>query len=315
MSSRIAQFGLRLPLMAAPMSIASVPALIKACMEAGIIGCFPTHNAAQDRGLRAWVEELLDFQQALRHAGGSPPTFAVNINVSRHKPADRLKHEISVCRASRLPIITSNAGNPAELVKQVHDWGGIVIHDATTVEQAEKAVAVGVDGLMLVCAGAGGLGGLLSPFAFVPAVRRFFDGIIQLAGGVASGEGIAAAELLGADMVCMGTRFIATKESGVPPGHKQMLAEASLSDVCWTERLVGIGANFLKPSLTNHGIDPNGKGDARYILPDGVKPWRDVWSGGHSTALVDDILSVEDVISKLEREYVAARSYQIAPVD
>lgn len=272
-------------------------------MKAGIIGCFPTHNAALDRGLEVWVDELLNVQAGILNAGGTPPPFAVNINVSRRKPPERLKHEIDICRAASLPIITSNAGNPAELVKQVHDWGGIVIHDATTVEQAEKAVAAGVDGLMLVCAGAGGLGGQLSPFTFVPKVRSFFDGIIQLAGGVADGAGIAAAELLGADMVCMGTRFIATKESGVPDGHKHMLASAAMSDIVWTDGVVGIGANFLAPSLAAHGLDHANLPPGQAPLPDGIKPWRDVWSGGQSTALIDDVPSVSALIDRLAEEY------------
>lgn len=306
MSPRLAQFGLRLPLMAAPMSIASVPSLITACMQAGIIGCFPTHNAAYDRGLKAWVDELLEAQDMIHDSGGVPPPFAVNINVSRRKPEEMLASEISICRRARLPIITSNAGNPTELVKQVHDWGGIVIHDATTVEQAEKAAAAGVDGLMLVCAGAGGLGGLLSPFAFVRKVRQFFDGIIQLAGGVADGAGIAAAEMLGADMVCMGTRFIATKESGVHSGHKDMLADAALSDIVWTDSIVGIGANFLGPSLAGHGLSPAPASGRRKALPDGVKPWRDIWSGGQSAALVNDAPEVATLIDRLEREYTDA---------
>ena len=153
MSTRIDRFGLRLPLMAAPMSIASNVALVAASSRAGIIGCFPTHNAARAGGLASWIN---------------------GIETPRHKPPETLAAELAACRVARLPLITTNAGNPSELVKQVHDWGGLVIHDATTVEQAEKAVAAGVDGLMLVCAGAGGLGGLLSPFAFVhgPQILR-----------------------------------------------------------------------------------------------------------------------------------------------
>ncbi|MEE1916340.1 nitronate monooxygenase [Pseudomonas asiatica] len=248
--------GLRLPLMAAPMSIASNRALVSAAIQAGVMACFPTHNAARDGGLALWVDELQTVQRQGQERGEVISAFAVNINVSRAKPRALLTEEIAVCRKARLPVITSNAGDPSELVKQVHDWGGLVIHDATTVEQAERAIAAGVDGLMLVCAGAGGLGGLLSPFAFVPKVRRMFDGIIQLAGGVADGVGIAAAQTLGADMVCMGTRFIATVESGVDSGHKQMLTESGSADVLWTDAICGIAANFLKASIRQNGLDP-----------------------------------------------------------
>ncbi|AXE63636.1 2-nitropropane dioxygenase [Hyphomonas sp. CACIAM 19H1] len=293
--------------MAAPMSIASTVALVSACSRAGITACFPTHNAARDGGLASWLSRIQADQKAFADQGGCPAPFAVNINVSRHKPQHVLDQEIADCRAAGISIITSNAGNPAELVKRVHDWGGIVIHDATTVEQAEKAAAAGVDGLMLVCAGAGGLGGLLSPFAFVPKVRSFFGGIIQLAGGVADGTGIAAAEILGADMVCMGTRFIATEESGVAAGHKQMLARARMSDIVWTENIVGIGANFLRPSIIACGLDPDDlpqlTADGRTTMSRSIKPWADVWSAGHSAALIKHVPTVASLIVQLEDEY------------
>ncbi|HBL92380.1 MAG TPA: nitronate monooxygenase [Hyphomonas sp.] len=311
LSIRINRFRLRLPLMAAPMSIASNVPLVAACSRAGIMGCFPTHNANRDGGLASWITRIDTARQIFADEGGLPAPFAVNLNVSRKKPAETLANELAICREARLPVITTNAGNPAEVVKQVHDWGGIVIHDATTMEQAEKAVAAGVDGLMLVCAGAGGLGGLLTPFAFVPKVRRFFDGIIQLAGGVASGEGIAAAELLGADMVCMGTRFIATEDSGTVPGHKQMLTDVSLSDVLWTDAICGINANFLRPSIVANQLDPDHlpppSPTGRPTLPAHIKPWSMVWSGGHSAALIDSVPSVAGLVDELERDYLAAR--------
>ncbi len=297
---------LRLPLMAAPMSIASSRGLVSAAIQAGIMGCFPTHNAAREGGLALWVDELLAVQHQGRERGENIAPFAVNINVSRTKPRALLAEEIAVCRNARLPVITSNAGNPAELVKQVHDWGGLVIHDATTVEQAERAIAAGVDGLMLVCAGAGGLGGLLSPFAFVPKVRQMFDGIIQLAGGVADGAGIAAAQTLGADMVCMGTRFIATVESGVDPGHKQMLIEAGSADVLWTDAICGIPANFLAPSIRQNGLDPAclpALVEGRSDIPASIKPWKMVWSGGHSVELINQVPTVAQLLLELEQGY------------
>lgn len=297
---------LRLPLMAAPMSIASSRGLVSAAIRAGIMGCFPTHNAAREGGLALWVDELLAVQRQGHEQGETIAPFAVNINVSRAKPRALLAEEIAVCRNARLPVITSNAGNPAELVKQVHDWGGLVIHDATTVEQAERAIAAGVDGLMLVCAGAGGLGGLLSPFAFVPKVRKMFDGIIQLAGGVADGSGIAAAQTLGADMVCMGTRFIATVESGVDSGHKQMLIEAGSADVLWTDAICGIAANFLAPSIRDNGLDPEclpALVEGRANIPASIKPWKMVWSGGHSVELIERVPTVAQLVMELEQGY------------
>ncbi len=312
MSTKIDPLGLRLPLMAAPMSIASNVALVEAACCAGVMGCFPTHNAMRDGGLRNWIDRIETTRQTELGNGGRPAPFAVNINVSRRKPAEMLAEELAACQSSRLPVITTNAGDPTEVVKQVHDWGGIVIHDATTVEQAEKAVAAGVDGLMLVCAGAGGLGGLLNPFSFVPKVRSFFDGIIQLAGGVADGAGIAAAETLGADMVCMGTRFIATQESGVQDGHKKMLVDSGISDVLWTDAIYGVAGNFLRPAIIAHGLDPDNlpplSPKRRPTIPKNIKPWSMLWSSGHSAALIHNIPTVAELVADLESDFLAARN-------
>ena len=303
--------GLRIPLMAAPMSIASSLEVVEAAALAGVIGCFPTHNARAARGMRAWIASVDAKLQAARKQGGAPGLLAVNINVSsRHRP-ENLTDALDVCREFRVPIITTNAGDPIRVVQAVHEWGGVVIHDAVTVEQVMRAIDRGVDGLMLVCAGAGGLGGLLSPFAFVSRVRAFYDGLIVLAGGIADGRGIAAAEMLGVDLVCMGTRFIATAESGAPEGHKRMLVEADISDVQYTDAICGINANFLKPSILANGLDPSALppplSPGRPATPPEAKPWSHVWSGGHSVGVIDDIPTVAELVARLERDYLAAR--------
>ncbi|OBK68589.1 2-nitropropane dioxygenase [Mycobacterium colombiense] len=302
--------------MAAPMSIASTPALVGAACRNGVVGCFPTHNAWRDAGLAGWIDRLIREQDTALAAGDAWVPFAVNINVSRAKPKDLLAEEIDICRRAEIPVVTTNVGNPTDMVQRVHDWGGIVIHDATTVEQAEKAVAAGVDGLMLVCAGAGGLGGELNPFAFVDRVRGFFDGIVQLAGGISTGRGIAAAQVLGADMVCMGTRFIATKESGVADGHKQMLIDADIADILWTDAISGIGGNFLRPSITLNGLDPDALPpvgpDRRPAIPAEIKPWKMVWSAGHCVGAIRDVPTVADLIDALDAEY---RLYSTGPTE
>jgi nitronate monooxygenase len=176
---------------------------------------------------------------------------------------------------------------------------------------AEKAIASGVDGLMLVSGGAGGHAGTLNPFAFLPQVRRIFDGTIMLAGGIADGNGMAAGLALGADIVVMGTRFIATRESGTFDPHKQMLVDSRSEDVLFTDAIAGMPASFLKPSMIRHGLDPDNlpapKGLHRPNLPEGVKAWKDIWSGGHSTGLIDDVPSVAELVERLEREFEAAR--------
>lgn len=300
---------LGLPLMAAPMSIASTPELVAACCRAGVLGCFPTHNAWKADGLDLWLEQIDSLLH--RHAdntGSAPAPYAVNINVSRAKSAELLDREIELCRSHAVPIVTTNVGDPSDVVAQVHDWGGIVIHDAVSVAQAERAVAAGVDGLMLVCAGAGGLGGDLSPMAFVPRVRSFFDGVIQVAGGVCTGGGIRAALALGADMACMGTLFIATEESGVHDDHKRMLVRADLADVVCTDAICGISGSFLRPSLLEHGLDPENlpplDTKRRPTIPRHIKPWRMVFSGGHSVAGIAGVPSVADLVSELERQFL-----------
>ena len=302
---------LRLPLMAAPMSIASTPELVAACSLAGIVGCFPTHNAWGDDGLPAWLDRITaTLDDAAQTTGVRPAPFAVNVSVQRAKPIERLHRELDACRRRRVQIITTNLGDPTPVVQRAHDWGALVIHDVTTLAQAERAAECGVDGLMVVCAGAGGLGGTLSPMAFVPRVRRFFDGIVQLAGGVCTGGGIRAALALGADMACCGTRFIATRESGAVVGHKRMLAEAEPDEVLWTDRVCGVGGNFLRPSLASHGLDPDHLPPldprGRATIPRDVKPWRMIWSGGHSVAGIRDIPTVADLVDSLERQFRVA---------
>jgi nitronate monooxygenase len=301
---------LRIPLMQAPMSIASTADLAEAACLAGVMGCFTTTNAHKAEGLRPWIDRVQRAIAMEEARGGRPAPLAVNINLLKFKPREQLDAEFAACREAGVMVVTTNLGDPTEAVKRVHDWGGLVIHDATTLEQAERAIAAGVDGLMLVCAGAGGLPGELSPFAFVPRVRRMFDGIIQMAGAVADGRGIAAARMLGADMVCMGTRFIATRESGAPEGHKAMLAESDVSDVMLTDRITGLPANFLRPSIRACGLDPDAipppVSKRRGEIPPEIEPWSMVWSGGQSLALIDDVPAVSDLVDRLEAEYCAA---------
>jgi nitronate monooxygenase len=302
--------GLRLPLMAAPMTIATSRKLVTAACASGVIGCVHARNAQRDGGLRDWIDLIVADLEDVRVKGGSPAPFAINLAVSRQRPAGELADEIEVCRSIRAPIVTTNSGDPGQVVEAVHSWGGAVIHDVTSEQHAERAIAAGVDGLMLVTAGAGGQGGLLSPFAFVSRLRANFDGVIVLAGGIADGSGIAAARVLGADLVCMGTRFIATQESGAPEGHKAMLTTATLADVKWTEEISGSWANFLRPSIVAAGLDPDTlpplDPNRRPTTGRQAKAWSTVWSGGHSVGAIDDVPPVSHLIDRLEAQYRGA---------
>jgi nitronate monooxygenase len=227
----------------------------------------------------------------------------VNVNAnSIDRPGYR--ERVDLCAAARVPLVLSSIGDPSALTSRVHAWGGRIIHDVTTLRFADKAIAAGVDGLMLTCAGAGGHNGSLSPFAFLPQVRAHFDGLVVLAGGIAEPAGLRGALALGADLVCMGTRFIATRESEAPEAYKQMLVDAGTSDIVETDTIAGLTANWLHPSLVANGLDPDDlprpQGKHRPNLPEGVSAWKTVWSGGHSTGLVEDVPSVATLVDRFE---------------
>ncbi len=301
---------LRLPVMAAPMFIVSNLALVMACCRAGVVGAWQAGNPRTPEEFRNWLDALSAAQREAEDQGRPFAPYAVNLLASGGD-ADAMAQRLDWCEKARVPLLVTSLGDPAAIVERAHGWGGLVIHDATTMRFAEKAIAAGVDGLLLVCAGAGGHTGALSPFAFIPRVRRMFDGLILAAGGIADGAGVAGALALGADMACLGTRFIATQESGAPEGHKAMLVESGMDDVLLSESVSGIPAHWLKGSILAHGLDPKAlpppRGSRRGgELPLGVKAWRDIWSSGHSTSLIDDAPTTQVVVDRLRREFEAA---------
>lgn len=301
---------LRLPLMQAPMFIASSKALVIAACRAGVIGSFPSANPRAPETLESWLAEIDAARQAAQDSGQRFAPYCVNLLASAQLDAATRQRRIAACREVRVPIIMTNMGDPTPEIEAAHEWGGIVLHDVTTERHAEKAIAAGVDGLVLVTAGAGGHAGTLNPFAFVPRVRRMFDGIIVLAGGIANGRGMAAALTLGADLVIMGTRFIATRESGADDGHKAMLVEAESADIVYTAAIAGLPASFLRPSIVKAGLDPDNLPPPTALhrpdLPAGIKPWSTIWSGGQSAALIDDIPPTAELVDRLEAEMAAA---------
>lgn len=315
MTARSLFADLRLPVMAAPMFIVSSLELAIACCRAGIVAGWQAGNPRTAEDFGHWLEAIAEAERESRDRGEPFAPHAVNLITSGRDP-EIAQAKLDLCEQHRVPLLITSLGDPSETVRRAHGWGGLVIHDATTQRFAEKAIAAGVDGLLLVCAGAGGHTGHLSPFAFIPAVRRQFDGLILAAGGIADGAGVAAALALGADMACLGTRFIATTESGAPEGQKQMLARVRMEEVIQSDAFSGIPAHWLAPSLIDNGLDPGNlppKLAVRQgaILPDDVRPWRDLWSGGHSAGLIDDVPSVAMVVDRLAAEFSAAR----APAD
>ncbi len=293
---------LRLPLLQAPMFRVSSLRLARACSEAGVIGSFQLANPRDERELGVWLQAMEAERHEAAERGDAIAPYCVNINAnSIDRPGYR--ERVDLCEAARVPLVLSSIGDPSALALRVHGWGGRIIHDVTTLRFAEKAMAAGVDGLMLTCAGAGGHNGSLSPFAFLPQVRASFEGLIVLAGGIAESAGLRGALALGADLVCMGTRFIATQESEAADAYKQMLVEAGTGDIVETDAIAGLKANWLRPSLVANGLDPDDlprpRAKHRPNLPKGVSAWKSVWSGGHSTGLVKDVPTVASLVDRL----------------
>lgn len=295
---------LRLPVIAAPMFLVTGPELAAAACAAGIIGALPAHNARSPEAFGDWLAQV---GEALANAPAAAP-LAVNVATPQFG-GKRWQADMELLRQHQVPLVITAIGDPTEVVQEVHRWGGIVLHDATTLAHAEKAARAGVDGINVICGGAGGHAGLLNPFAFLPQVRRVFDGLLCLAGGISDGRAIRAARALGADLVYMGTRFIATRESRAGEDYKSMMVSARSADVLYTPAIAGMPGNFLKPSMRAHGLDPDHlpapKGAHQADLPEGVKAWRDIWSAGQGVGLIDDVPTVAELVERLAQEHAA----------
>lgn len=292
---------LALPVIAAPMFIVSNPELVIAQCRGGIVGSFPALNARPQEALDEWLTKI-------RTAVGDAP-FAVNQII--HQSNTRLEHDLDLCIRHQVPIIITSLRAPGDVVKHVHEYGGLVFHDVINVRHAEKALAEGVDGLILVCAGAGGHAGTLSPFALVTEVRKIFKGPIILAGAISNGRSILAARALGADFAYMGTRFIATREANASQAYKEAIVAGTAADVVYTPYFTGVAGNYLKPSIVAAGLDPDNlpvKDKTAMNFDSGAaKAWRDIWGVGQGIGAIDDIPGAEELIGRLKQEYAAAR--------
>ena len=293
---------LRLPVVAAPMFLISNPQLVLACCANGVVGSFPALNQRDSAGFKAWLEEIEAGLGQLQ----TPAPYAVNLIV--HPTNPRLQADLALCVEHRVPIVITSLGAVKEVVDAVHGYGGLVFHDVTTRRHAEKAAEAGVDGLIAVAAGAGGHAGTWSPFALAAEIRQFFDKTLLLAGCMNHGHEILAAQLLGADLAYMGTRFIATAESHAQNAYKQMLLSAHAADIIHTPAVSGIPASFLRPSLEQAGYDMNAlkssheQGKLKPI-DDEAKAWKTVWSAGQGVGGIDDLPSARALIERLHSEY------------
>ena len=306
---------LRLPLIAAPMFLVSGVELMVAACRNGVIGSFPTVNCRETEQLDAWLGEIERRLQAHADASGSRAA-PICPNLIVHRSNARLAQDLAVLLRHQPEIVITSVGSPAPVVGPLHDAGALVFADVASIRHAERAVAAGADGLVLLTAGAGGQTGWLNPFVFVRAVRAFFDGPIVLAGGISDGHALRAAEALGCDLAYMGTKFIATRESMAHDRYKQMLVDSTADDILLTTAFTGLQTNMLRPSIEAAGLDPDnlparGAIDIGKDIDIGArenrpKRWRDIWSGGHSTSGVTEVLAVDDLVARTVAEYEAA---------
>ena len=306
---------LSLPVIASPMFIASGPALVAAQCKAGIVGSFPALNARPAELLDSWLTDLQRELAEYKAANPSAIVGPIAVNQIVHASNARLEHDVEVCVKHQVPIIISSLrAPPKEMLDAVHSYGGIVLHDVVSIRHAHKALEAGVDGLILVAAGAGGHAGALSPFALVGEVRKFFHGPIALSGSIATGDAILAAQAMGADFAYIGSRWLATQESNVSDDYRDAIVESSAADVVYTNLFTGVHGNYLKKSIVNAGLDPDALPESdksKMSFGDGAskaKAWRDIWGAGQGVGLMDDVPTTAEMVERLKREYEAARA-------
>ncbi|GAA0843028.1 nitronate monooxygenase family protein [Marinobacter szutsaonensis] len=307
---------LSLPLVAAPMFLISGPEMAIACCKEGIVGSFPALNQRTSEGFEQWLvqmhEELEQFRSENPDVRVAP--WAVNLIVHRSNP--RWQADLELCVKHKVPMVITSLGAASQVVDAVHSYGGLVFHDVTNQKHARKAAEAGVDGIIAVAAGAGGHAGTINPFVLVHEIREVFDGTILLAGGLSHGEDILAAQALGADLAYVGTRFINTTESQAEDAYRNMIIEAVSADIIHTPAVSGVPASFMRQSLEAAGYDMeklSQAGDVNYgeklkPVDDEAKAWKTVWSAGQGVSQIHDVLSVSDLVDRLNKEYREARS-------
>jgi nitronate monooxygenase len=305
---------LSLPVIGSPMFIASTPDLVIEQCKAGIVGAFPALNARPASALDEWLTRIRSELDAYAAANPGARVAPYAVNQIAHSSNDRLAHDVEACVRHRVPLVITSLRPPREIVDAVHSYGGLVFHDVISVRHARKAAEQGVDGIIVVCAGAGGHAGMGSPFALVREIRGFFGGTIVLAGAMSSGADVLAAQAIGADMAYIGTRFLATTEAHVPDAYKQMIVDSTSDDVVYTSLFTGVKGNYLARSVVAAGFDPANMPEAdksKMNFGSGgnveKKAWRDIWSAGQGVGNVNDVLPAAEVVARMRQEYEDTR--------
>ncbi|MCJ9745569.1 nitronate monooxygenase family protein [Neorhizobium sp. SHOUNA12A] len=304
---------LRLPVIASPLFIISHPELTLAQCKAGVVGAFPALNARPESQLDEWLAMITEDLATHNAANPDRPAAPFAVNQIVHTSNKRLEHDLMMCVKYKVPIVISSLGAVPEVNAAVHSYGGIVLHDIINNRHANSAIRKGADGLIAVAAGAGGHAGTLSPFALVQEIREWFDGPLLLAGAIATGGGILAAQAMGADMAYIGSPFIATEEARAVEGYKQMIVDSNAADVVYSNYFTGIHGNYLKGSITATGMDPDALPVADPSKMDfdqavsGPKAWKEIWGAGQGVGAVKAVVPVAELVDRLENEYRAAR--------
>ncbi|WP_318343725.1 NAD(P)H-dependent flavin oxidoreductase [Flagellimonas baculiformis] len=301
---------LSLPVIAAPMFLISGPKLVIECCKNGIVGTFPALNQRTSEGFEEWLVQIKsELEQFEKETGKKPAPFGVNLVV--HPTNPRLEADVKLCMKHKVPLVITSLGAVSMMVDAIHSYGGLVFHDIIKKRHAEKAAEAGVDGLILVSAGAGGHGGTINPMSLISEVKKFFDKTIILSGCISTGRDIAAALQMGADLAYMGTRFINTEESQAPDEYRKMIVDAGASDVVYTAAISGVHANFLAASLkaagvTEEDLKKEAKIDFGKELNTEAKAWKTIWSAGQGVTSIDNVLSVSKLVGTLKREFKSA---------
>ena len=304
---------LRIPVVGAPLFIVSGPELVISQCKAGVVGSFPALNARPQEVLDEWLIQIKEELDKHNQENPDSPAAPFAVNQICHASNDRLMQDMESCVKHEVPIIITSLRPPLEIVEAAHSYGGVVFHDVINVRHAKKAAEQGVDGLILVCAGAGGHAGTHSPFALVREVKEWFDGTILLSGSISDGHSIASSLALGADLAYIGTRFIATKEANADQRYKDMLIESSASDIVYSSLFTGVSGNYLKPSIEKAGLDPNnlpGADKSKMNFGSGgntkSKAWKDIWGSGQGIGSIKSDPSVQDLVNELTEQYEQA---------
>ena len=303
--------GLRIPVVGAPLFIISQPDLVIAQCKAGVVGSFPALNARPEAKLDEWLTRITGELAAWTAAHPERPAAPFAVNQIVHKSNVRLDHDLAMCVKHKVPVVITSLGARVEVNDAVHSYGGIVLHDVINVVHAKKAIEKGADGLIAVCAGAGGHAGALSPFALVEEIRQWWDGPLLLSGAISNGRSVLAAQVIGADLAYVGSAFIATQEANASDAYKAAIVEASAGDIVYTNLFTGVLGNYLKSSIVNAGLDPDNLPTSdpskMNFGGDSTKAWRDIWGCGQGIGAVHEVPAAGALVDRLAREYAAAK--------